>query len=98
MSKKNTGISPTLAALTTAAMALPGISSTVNAAVAANEPKLSLQYTRYDEDSIPSGDSDPNAGDRDRYEIDVLQVPAECLDAMARHEEEQHEYSWKHCV
>jgi hypothetical protein len=74
MSKKNNGISPALAALTTAAMALPGISSTVSAAVAANEPKLSLQYTRYDEDSIPSGDSDPNAGERDRYEIDVLQV------------------------
>lgn len=74
MSKKNNGISPALAALTTAAMALPGISSTVSAAVAANEPKLSLQYTRYDEDSIPSGDADPAAGDRDRYEIDVLQV------------------------
>ncbi|MFK7817069.1 MAG: DUF3570 domain-containing protein [Gammaproteobacteria bacterium] len=74
MSKKNNGISPALAALTTAAMALPGISSTVSAAVAANEPKLSLQLTRYDEDSIPSGDADPNAGDRDRYEIDVLQV------------------------
>ncbi len=48
MSKKNNGISPALAALTTAAMALPGISPTVQAAVAANEPKLSLQYTRYD--------------------------------------------------
>ncbi|MBT8125315.1 MAG: DUF3570 domain-containing protein [Gammaproteobacteria bacterium] len=74
MSKKNNGISPALAALTTAAMALPGISPTVQAAVAANEPKLSLQYTRYDEDSIPSDDADPNTGDRDRYEIDVLQV------------------------
>ncbi|MGH1536713.1 MAG: DUF3570 domain-containing protein [Gammaproteobacteria bacterium] len=74
MSKKQGGLSPALAALTTAAMALPGISPTVKAAVAANEPKLSLQYTRYDEDSIPSGDSDPGAGDRDRYEIDVLQV------------------------
>ena len=74
MSKKQGSISPALAALTTAAMALPGISPTLKAAVAANEPKLSLQYTRYDEDSIPSGDSDPVAGDRDRYEIDVLQV------------------------
>lgn len=74
MSKKHNGISPALAALTTAAMALPGISPTVKAAVAANEPKLSLQYTRYDEDSIPSGDAAPEAGDRDRYEIDVLQV------------------------
>lgn len=74
MSKKHNGISPALAALTTAAMALPGISPTVKAAVAANEPKLSLQYTRYDEDSIPSGDAAPEAGERDRYEIDVLQV------------------------
>lgn len=74
MSKKSSGISPALAALTTAAVALPGISTTVQAAVAANEPKLSLQYTRYDEDSIPSGDAAPEAGDRDRYEIDVLQV------------------------
>jgi len=74
MSKKHNGISPALAALTTAAMALPGISPTVKAAVAANEPKLSLQYTFYDEDSIPSGDAAPEAGDRDRYEIDVLQV------------------------
>lgn len=74
MSKKQNGISPALAALTTAAMALPGISPIVKAAVAANEPKLSFQYTRYDEDSIPSGDADPAAGERDRYEIDVLQV------------------------
>jgi len=74
MSKKHNGISPALAALTTAAMALPGISPTVKAAVAANEPKLSLQHTRYYEDSIPSGDAAPEAGERDRYEIDVLQV------------------------
>jgi hypothetical protein len=74
MSKNQSGISPALAALTTAAMALPGISPTVKAAVAANEPKLSIQYTRYDEDSIPSGDADPNTGDRDRYEIDVAQI------------------------
>ena len=74
MSKKHSGISPALAALTSAAVALPGFSTAVKAAVGANEPKLSAQYTRYDEDSIPSGDSDPVAGDRDRYEIDVLQV------------------------
>jgi hypothetical protein len=57
-------------------MALPGISPIVKAAsgVAANEPKLSLQYTRYDEDKIPNRDADPNTGSRDRYEIDVLQV------------------------
>jgi len=80
MSKKQGGISPALAALTTAAVALPGISSTVKAAVAANEPKLSIQYTRYDEDSIPSADADPNTGDRDRYEIDVAQIPAGCYE------------------
>lgn len=74
MSKKQSGISPALAALTTAAMALPGITPTVKAAVAANEPKLSIQYTRYDEDSIPSADADSNTGDRDRYEIDVAQI------------------------
>ncbi|QMU62077.1 MAG: DUF3570 domain-containing protein [Gammaproteobacteria bacterium] len=74
MSKKQSGISPALAALTSAAMALPGFSTVVKAAVGASEPKLSMQYTRYDEDSIPSGDSDPAAGERDRYEIDVLQV------------------------
>ena len=74
MSKKQSGISPALAALTTAAMALPGISPTVKAAVAANAPKLSIQYTRYDEDSIPSADADSNTGDRDRYEIDVAQI------------------------
>jgi len=55
MNKKSTGLSPALAALTSAAVALPGISPTVNAAVAANQPKLSFAYTRYDEDSIPSG-------------------------------------------
>ncbi|MEM7402137.1 MAG: DUF3570 domain-containing protein, partial [Pseudomonadota bacterium] len=74
MNKKPSGISPALAALTSAAMALPGISSTAKAAVAANEPKLSFAYTRYDEDSIPSGDAAPEAGDRDRYEIDVAQL------------------------
>ena len=74
MHKKPSGISPALAALTTAALALPGISSTAKAAVAANEPKLSFAYTRYDEDSIPSGDAAPEAGDRDRYEIDVAQI------------------------
>ena len=74
MSKRSSGISPALAALTTAAVALPGISNTVQAAVAANEPKLSLLYTRYDEDSIPSDDAAQEAGDRDRYEIDVLHV------------------------
>lgn len=74
MSKNNNGISPALAALTTAAMALPGMSPTVKAGVAANEPKLSFQYTRYDEDSIPSGDAVPNVGDRDRYEIDIAQI------------------------
>lgn len=74
MNKKSTGLSPALAALTSAAVALPGISPTVNAAVAANQPKLSFAYTRYDEDSIPSGDAAPEAGDRDRYEIDVAQL------------------------
>lgn len=75
MGKKQGGLSPTLAALTSAAMALPGISSTAKAAgVVANEPKLSFQYTRYDEDSIPSGDADIAVGDRDRYEIDVAQI------------------------
>ena len=74
MRKKPSSISPALAALTTAAMALPGISPAVKAGVAANQPKLSVAYTRYDEDSIPSGDSDPMAGERDRYEIDVAQI------------------------
>ena len=74
MNKKSSGISPALAALTSAAMALPGVSSTVKAAVAANQPKLSFAYTRYDEDSVPSGDAAPEAGDRDRYEIDVAQL------------------------
>ena len=74
MGKKQGGINPSLAALTSAAMVLPGISSSVKAGVVANEPKLSFQYTRYDEDSIPSGDADPVAGDRDRYDIDVAQV------------------------
>ena len=74
MAKKTSGISPALAALTSAAMTLPGISSTVKAGVAANQPKYSFQYTRYDEDKIPSGDAAPEAGDRDRYEIDVLQM------------------------
>ena len=74
MGKKSSSISPALAALTSAAMALPGISSNVKAAVAANEPKLSLAYTRYDEDSIPSNDAVTTAGDRDRYEIDVAQI------------------------
>ena len=75
MSKKSSSISPALAALTTAAMALPGITPTVKAAgVAANEPKLFFAYTRYDEDSIPSGDAAPEAGERDRYEIDVAQI------------------------
>ncbi len=74
MKNKSSGISPTLAALTSAAMTLPGISSSVKAAVAENQPSLSFQYTRYDEDSIPSGDADPNVGDRGRYEIDVAQI------------------------
>ena len=74
MRKKPSSISPALAALTTAAMALPGITPVVKAGVAANQPKLSVAYTRYDEDSIPSGDSDPMAGERDRYEIDVAQI------------------------
>jgi len=74
MNKKSNGISPALAALTSAAVALPGISPTVSAAVAANQPKLSFAYTRYDEDSIPSGDAAPEAGERDRYEIDVAQL------------------------
>ena len=76
MAKNNNGISPTLAALTSAAMTLPGISSTVKAesSVAANAPKYSFAYTRYDEDDIPSKNADPNAGDLDRYEIDVMQV------------------------
>ncbi|MCZ6566166.1 MAG: DUF3570 domain-containing protein [Gammaproteobacteria bacterium] len=74
MGLKRSGLSPALAALTTAAMTLPGISTIVKAGAVANEPKLSLQYTRYDEDSIPSGDAAPEAGDRDRYEIDVAQI------------------------
>ena len=74
MGLKRSSLSPALAALTTAAMTLPGISTMVKAGAVANEPKLSLQYTRYDEDSIPSGDAAPEAGDRDRYEIDVAQI------------------------
>ncbi len=74
MGKKQSGLSPSLAALTSAAMVLPGISSSIKAGVVANEPKLSFQYTRYEEDSIPGGDADPAAGDRDRYDIDVAQV------------------------
>ena len=74
MGLKRSGLSPALAALTTAAMTLPGISTMVKAGAVANEPKLSLQYTRYDEDSIPSGNAAPEAGDRDRYEIDVAQI------------------------
>ena len=74
MSKKNSGISPALAALTSAAMALPGINSTAKAGVVANQPKISVAYTRYDEDSIPSDDAAPEAGERDRYEIDVAQI------------------------
>jgi len=74
MGLKRSGLSPALAALTTAAMTLPGISTIVKAGAVANEPKLSLQYTRYDEDSIPSGNAAPEAGDRDRYEIDVAQI------------------------
>jgi len=72
MAKKQNGISPTLAALTSAAMTLPGIASKVKAEVGVNDPKYSIQYTRYDEDSIPSGDA--VLGDRDRYEIDVVQM------------------------
>jgi hypothetical protein len=74
MGLKRSGLSPALAALTTAAMTLPGISTMVKAGAVANEPKLSLQYTRYDEDSIPSGNAAPEAGDRDRYKIDVAQI------------------------
>lgn len=74
MGNKHNGISPALAALTSAAMTLPGISSTVKAGVVANQPKSSFQYSRYEEDKIPSGDADLAAGDRDRYEIDVLQM------------------------
>lgn len=74
MGKKHSGISPALAALTSAAMTLPGISSTVKAGVVANQPKYSFQYSRYDEDKIPSGDADPVAGSRDRYEIDIMQM------------------------
>ncbi len=74
MGKKHNNISPALAALTSAAMTLPGISSTVKAEAVANQPKFSFQYSRYDEDSIPSGDADLAAGDRDRYEIDVVQI------------------------
>ena len=74
MVKKQTGLSPALAALTSAAMTLPGISTSVKAGVVANYPELSLQYTRYEEDNIPSGDAAPESGERDRYEIDVLQT------------------------
>ena len=72
MAKKQNGISPTLAALTSAAMTLPGIASKAKAEVGASDPKYSIQYTRYNEDSIPSGDA--VLGDRDRYEIDVVQM------------------------
>ncbi len=74
MGKKQSNISPALAALTTAAMTLPGISATVKAGVVANQPKYSFQYSRYDEDDIPKKNADPNAGDLDRYEIDVAQI------------------------
>ena len=74
MEKKHGSISPALAALTSAAMTLPGIISTVKAEVAANQPKYSFQYSRYDEDEIPKKNADLNAGDLDRYEIDVAQI------------------------
>ena len=48
MGNKHSGISPALAALTSAAMTLPGISSTVKAGVVANQPKYSFQYSRYE--------------------------------------------------
>jgi len=71
---KKQSISPALAALTSAAMTLPGIISTVKAGVVANQPKYSFQYSRYDEDEIPKKNADPNAGDLDRYDIDVAQI------------------------
>ena len=74
MGKKHSGLSPAVAALTSAAMTLPGISSVARAGVPVNNPEVSFQYTRYDEDSIPSDDAAPEAGERDRYEIDVAQV------------------------
>lgn len=71
--KNNNGSqSAALLALTSAALALPGISGKAQAAAPVSEPVLSYQVSHYREGDI---DADRHqGGDRDRYEIDTHQL------------------------
>ncbi len=80
-----------LLALTTAALALPGISPTSKAATAPTETLLSYRYSNYQESDVPSGRV--ILGSEERYDIDVHQFrvftpigSSFSLDAMVQHE------------
>ena len=58
-------------ALSTAAMALPGINSDADAAIPQEDYALDFRYTSYQEDSFEASDS---IDIRDRYDISVMQL------------------------
>ncbi len=71
---KTIALTPTLAALYSAAFALPVYNKTANAAgTPDNSPSVSVRISQYEEDRLSNSDFS-GIGDRSRYDIDVGQI------------------------
>jgi len=66
-------LSPALHALTTSALALPGIAGSASAATPISEYTAEYGYSQYREDALPSSKVAPGQ-ERERYEIDIHQL------------------------
>jgi hypothetical protein len=69
--------SPTLTALTTSALALPGIVNPVRADAPIERATSSASFSYYFEDSLSPADFDDQTGDRERYEVYTVQARAD---------------------
>jgi hypothetical protein len=67
------GLSPALHALTTSALALPGIAGSASADTPSSEYTAEYSYSRYQEDDLSSSKVAPGQV-RERYEVDMHQV------------------------
>lgn len=66
--------SPTLTALTTSALALPGIAGSARADAPIEQMSSTAAFSYYKEDDLPSRKFDPATGDRERYEVFTFQM------------------------
>ena len=69
--------SPALTALTTSALALPGIAGTASADAPIERATATGAFSYYREDSLPVRKFDPSTGSRDRYEVFTFQARAD---------------------